>query len=169
MEDLFESFSGLPVVFYDDELEEKRFLSEIKWNLTKSPVVIVVKKGTFDTRIGNEVENTLRTITIASKLNYIKRTLFTSWLEIAEIIGVKERTIMKWKAGKAVPRERFLNSVEELYDFCIYLVSIFPEEKARRLFLYSENQTLKSAPIKLIKKGKKNSVLKVLKSMQETL
>ncbi|GEM_PF-5564205 len=162
-----DEFKNVPVIYYSDEMEERRLLSEIRWSLKESPLVIIMKREAMDSKDDNEIIGILDSIKIASKLQYIKRTLFVTWAELALIIGVKERTLMKWKKGEIVPRERYYYRIEALYDISKTLMLLFPDSGARRKYLYSMESSLKDTPINALKKDKHDRVMKRLEQLQE--
>lgn len=162
-----DNFKNAPIIYYTEEMEERRLISEIKWSLKDSPFVIIVKKEAADSKDQNEIIEVLDSIKISSKLQYIKKSLFMTWTEVAEMIGVKERTLMKWKKGEILPRERFYFRIETLYDISRNLMSLFPDKGSRRKFLYGLKANLRESPAEAMKKGKFGKVLKILESLEE--
>lgn len=161
------NFKNAPLIYYTEDMEERRLISEIRWSLKDSPLVIIIKKEAADSSDKNEIMEVLDSIKISSKLQYIKKALFMTWAEVAEMIGVKERTLMKWKKGEILPRERFYFRIETLYDISKNLMSLFLNASSRRKFLYGIETTLKESPVEAMKKGKFTKVLKILERMEE--
>jgi len=135
---------------------------------------IEVKKGEDPTKKIRKAQFTGGTIllvfpseksTIVEWLELIKATLNVPWSDIAQILGVKERTIQRWKKGEDFPRMKNLNKLKELKEICSFL-SDYPESLKIKS-LNTKDPLTNETPLELLLKGNTNKVLEKLYFLAE--
>ena len=135
---------------------------------------IEVKKGEDLSTIlkkANFAEGTILLIfpteesTVGNWLEFIKGILNTTWSEIAQILGVKERTIQRWKKGVDFPRANNLKKLKELKEICEFL-SKYPDSLKIR-FLTTKDLESQKSPSELLREGNTHEVLRKLYLLSE--
>ena len=98
-------------------------------------------------------------------LEFIKTTLIASWEEVARILGVRERTVQRWRKGQNFPRAKNLEKIKALKEVCS-LLSEYPEALRAR-FLAAKDPITQKTPAELLREGKINEVLEQLYALAE--
>ena len=102
---------------------------------------------------------------ITEWLELIKRVLNVTWGEIAQFLGVKERTVQRWKREEAFPRLKNLNKLKALKEICFFL-SKYPEALKMR-FLNTKDPHSRRTPLELLRESKIEEVLEKLYHLAE--
>ena len=98
---------------------------------------------------------------LEEKLSQIKETLFLQWQDIAKIINISPRTLHRWRQGQTAPGKK-QTEIEKLSKIASILKEAFPEEKARKNFLFKYDPRIRMSPYEVLLKGKTAKLLKLL-------
>ena len=98
---------------------------------------------------------------LEEKLAQIKETLCLEWHDIARIIKISPRTLLRWRKGETSPGKKAIE-IERLSKIASILEKAFPEEKARKNFLLRYDPDLKMSPYEALLKGKVLRLLRLL-------
>jgi len=106
-------------------------------------------------------------IPLEEKLSFIKKVLMIRWNDIAKILNISSRTLLRWRKGENNPRGK-RNRLEKLHRICSILKAVYPTEKLRKHFLYTPDSYLgNSSPMDALKENRIKDVYSLLIGISE--
>jgi len=104
---------------------------------------------------------------ISRKLDSILRKSAMQSVDVANVLGTRPETVSRWNQGKAFPQPEKEKLLVEL-EYVVDQLADFYEPDEARLWLISRQKLLDGeTPVKLIRDGKTEDVLKLISQLRD--
>lgn len=100
-----------------------------------------------------------------SALSALQKKMQLDWTEVAEIIGVDQSTLYRWRHGESTPRPMAWSRIAQLDDLLQILPRIFAGPDLARTWLRTAKPEMLGGtvtPLEVMKAGRMDRVLTVL-------